>query len=157
MMLTEIEQYELIGLFITSVFGSTIFIPFSVEVSLAVLSITNIPPISLIAVATIGSVIGSLMNYGIGIIGFKWFESKFPRYEHELKKAELFSKKHGDVGLFFALLIPIYLPVDFLTILAGACKMQAKKFIMIVFFGKLIKYSIVIILLFYFKTSLNLF
>ncbi len=97
------------------------------------------------------------MNYGIGIFGINWFESKFPRYERELKKARLFTDTHGSKGLFFALIIPISLPVDFLTVFAGAGKMQVHKFLLIVFFGKLIKYSIVLFILIYFKTSLNLF
>ena len=152
-----IEHYGLFGLFITSVIGSLVFVPFSVEASLAILSITTIDPILLITVATIGSLVGSMLNYGIGIFGFNQFESKFPRYEHELKKARLFADTHGSKGLFFALIIPISLPVDFLTVFAGACKMQAHKFLLIVFFGKLIKYSIVLFILIYFKTSLNLF
>ncbi len=156
-MIGLIEQYGLFGLFITSVIGSTVFVPFSVEASLAILSITAINPLLLLMVATIGSLVGSMLNYGIGIYSLNWFESRFPRYESELRKARLFTDRHGSKGLFFALIIPVSLPVDFLTVFAGACKMQTQKFLLIVFFGKLIKYSIVLFILIYFKTSLNLF
>ncbi len=150
----NIESLGLFGLFVMSAIGSTVFVPFSVEVTLALLAVTSINPIALILVATVGSLIGSAVNYGIGLYLFDWFENKFSSYKKDIDKAKAFSDKHGAVGLFFVLALPVSLPVDFLTMFAGVCKMRTYKFLFIVFSGKLVKYTTVMLILMNVKTVL---
>ncbi len=176
---TAAQHYGLYGLLMTSAIGSTIFVPFSVEAALAMLIPAGINPVLLILVATAGSLIGSGLNYVIGFFSFGWFKKRFIRNEkqhEEIKKLDkfvhvsgwkfetycisvrIFHDKFVHVCgwkvLFIALLLPISLPVDPLTILAGAGKMEVRIFLLVVFFGKLIKYSMVVVLLMFFRYEL---
>lgn len=145
-----VQQYGIIGLFATSAIGSTIFVPFSVEIVLVPLTAAGLNPILLVLTAAIGSLLGSFFNYVLGFYGTEWFERKFMKkksQKEEIKKAEDLADKYGWLGLFALLSLPIPLPVDALTILAGASKMDLKIFLPVIFLSKFIKYSIVVGLL----------
>lgn len=144
------QQYGFAGLFATSAIGSTIFVPFSVELVLVPLTAAGLSPVLLVIVAAAGSLLGSSANYALGYCGTGWFEKRFMKkksQKEEIKKAEELADKYGWLGLFALLSLPIPLPVDALTILAGASKMGLKIFMPVIFFSKIIKYSIVVGLL----------
>ncbi len=156
-LLNFVQEYGLHGLFISSAIGSTIFVPFSVEAVLAVLVAVDKDPVLLVLFATAGSFLGNSLNYVIGFFSFEWLKKwllKNKKQQDNIKKADQFSNRHGWKGLFVALMLPISLPVDPLTILAGAGKMNIRIFLLVVIFGKLIKYSIVVVLLIFFKDLL---
>ncbi len=144
------QQYGLFGLFAASAIGSTIFVPFSAELVFVPLSAAGLNPILLVLAAATGSLAGSFFNYVLGYYGTGWFEKRFMKkksQKEEIKKAEELADKYGWLGLFALLSLPIPLPVDALTILAGAGKMDLKIFLPVIFFSKIIKYSIVVGLL----------
>lgn len=144
------QQYGFAGLFAVSASGSTIFVPFSVEIALVPLAAAGLNPVMLVLVAAAGSLLGSSFNYALGFYGAGWFEKRFMKKKNqkeEIKKAEELADKYGWLGLFVLLSLPIPLPVDALTILAGAGRMDLKIFLPVIFFSKFIKYSIVVGLL----------
>jgi len=145
-----VQQYGLLGLFAASAIGTTIFVPLPVEIVLVPLAAAGLNPVLLVLAAAIGSLLGSSFNYVLGFYGTDLFERRFMKKKNqkeEIKKAEELADKYGWLGLFVLLSLPIPLPVDALTILAGASKMELKIFLPVIFFSKFIKYSIVVGLL----------
>jgi membrane protein YqaA with SNARE-associated domain len=136
-----LTEYGLVGLFLSSLIGSTIFIPFTVEIFLAGLIKLGANPILAISIATIGSWLGNMINYFIGLLGARILEKK----GKDIEKAKKFANKYGLLGLFIIISFPfpIPFPVDILTVFAGIARMRLLYFSLIIFFGKLIKYSII--------------
>jgi len=79
------------------------------------------------------------INYIIGIKGINWLIKR--KFEDE-KKLEIWFSKYG---IFVLLAVP-WIPFigDPLTVVAGALKMDIKKFILWITIGKAIKISVVI-------------
>lgn len=78
----------------------------------------------------IGSLIGSLLSYYIGLKGGKKFLIKYGKYfllnkEHLIKTEKWFSKK-GELTIFIGRLVPVVR--HFISIPAGFGKMNLKKF-----------------------------
>jgi len=142
-MLAElVRHYGLPGLFISSFIGSTIFVPFSAEVGVLALAVAGVDKLAILTVATAGSVAGTLVNYYIGYKGIG-FAGRYVKKE-EISKAEHTMNRYGWLGLFGVLVIPMPLPVDPLTILCGAGKMDVRIFIATVAAAKAVKYAIVL-------------
>lgn len=139
-----VAQYGLFGLFFSSIIGSTIFVPFVTELLFVPLLELGLNPYMIVVVAALGSMFGSTINYFIGFLGSKYLEKI---KKEDVKNAKRISNKYGAVGLFIALVLPLPLPVDALTILAGIGRMNIYLFLAIVFLAKLIKYSAVVGLL----------
>lgn len=89
--------------------------------------------------ATMGSVVGSLISYYIGLFGGKRFVKKFGKYfllnQRHLKQSERFFKKHGSITIFISRFIPAVRHV--ISIPAGAARMHLGKFVALTFFGAL--------------------
>lgn len=141
-MVSLIVHYGIAGLFVSSLLGSTIFIPFSVEAVLPVMVGLKLDLVQIVLVATIGATIGTCINYAIGYYATELVEKRLG--EENLKKAKHLMDKHGWPGLFLILVapIPLPIPVDPLTVIPGLAKMNFKEFALVVFFAKLIKYTI---------------
>jgi membrane protein YqaA with SNARE-associated domain len=141
-MVSLIVHYGIAGLFVSSLLGSTIFIPFSVEAVLPVMVGLKLDLVQIIIVATIGATIGTCVNYGIGYFATELVEKRLGR--DNIKKAKELMDKHGWPGLFLILVapIPLPIPVDPLTVIPGLAKMNFSEFTLVVFCAKLIKYSI---------------
>jgi len=137
-----IIHHGIAGLFISSLLGSTIFIPFSVEAVLPILLGLKMDPVQIVVVATIGATIGTCINYGIGYFATELVEKRLG--EQNIKKAKDLMDKHGWPGLFLILVapIPLPIPVDPLTVIPGLAKMNFTEFTLVVFLAKLIKYTI---------------
>lgn len=138
-------QYGLIGLLIGCFTSSTI-LPFPSE-ALIFLS-TKFQPITLVFIfALIGSVCGAILNYIIGIKGINWIVKR--KFEDE-KKLEAWFNKYGA----FVLLAVPWIPFigDLLTIVAGALRMNFKKFIFWITISRAIKTSVVIYAAIYYGT-----
>ena len=126
-----------IGLFIASFLAATI-LPLSSELVLSVLLANGLPPTSLVIIATIGNVLGSLTNYALGYwaslgIVKKWLKLS----EDEFVSAEQRFKKYGLLSLLFA-----WVPIigDPLTVLAGILRIRLLWFVLLVTAGKLLRY-----------------
>ena len=133
-------EFGYVGLFIASFLAATI-IPLSSEVVLSFLLLNNLDPIILVSVATFGNVLGSLVNYAIGLWGSIFFIRKVLKIsEDEFVKAKQKFQKYGVFSLLFA-----WVPVigDPLTVVAGVLKINILIFFILVTSGKLIRYVII--------------
>lgn len=96
------------------------------------------------AVATLGNVLGSCINYWLGTQLLRFKNKKwFPVSERALEKAQKQFKQYGVYSLLFA-----WLPVigDPLTIIGGVFKIKFSVFLLLVSLGKGIRYLVVIAL-----------
>ena len=128
------------GLFIAAFLAATI-LPLSSEIVLSTLLLSGLSPNALVIIATIGNVLGSLVNYALGYwasleIVKKWLKIS----EQELAKAEQRFVKYGLFLLLFA-----WVPIvgDPLTIVAGVLRIRLLWFVILVSVGKLIRYVII--------------
>ncbi len=85
-----------------------------------------------VAVATIGNTIGSLIGYAIGAWGGRPFLQRWGRYllirPHEIELAEHFFAKYGPATAFFSRLLPIVR--TFISFPAGVARMPLGQFIL---------------------------
>ncbi len=139
-MLEGFLKYGLLGLFLSSFLGSTIFIPLTPELFVAGLVGAGANPLVVVFLASIASLLGNLVNYLIGFYGVEKILERFVKKE-DIKKAEKIADKYGTIGIFLAMAIPLPLPVDVLAVIAGTTKMKLRYFLLACFFGKLMKYS----------------
>jgi membrane protein DedA with SNARE-associated domain len=84
-----------------------------------------------VAVATVGNTIGSLIGYAIGAWGGRPFLERYGRYllirPHEIELAERFFDRYGAATAFFSRLLPIVR--TFISFPAGVARMPLGKFI----------------------------
>ncbi|ACV26655.1 YqaA family protein [Kangiella koreensis] len=126
-----------VGLFIAAFLAATI-LPLSSELVLTALLFKGLSPELLVLVATIGNVLGSLTNYGLGYWASKTVIQKWLRMsESEFVRAEERFKKYGIVALLFA-----WVPVigDPLTVMAGILRIRLLWFLILVTLGKFLRY-----------------
>ncbi len=127
------------GLFGASFLAATL-LPFSSEVVLGALLKQGLNPYSLIAAATVGNVLGAVVNYGLGALGSQWVLRRCWRMSDEdILRAE---KRFERYGLFILLLA--WMPVigDPLTVAAGALRLNFAVFVVLVGLGKGLRYVI---------------
>ena len=138
------QEYGIIGLFLNSLLAATA-IPLPTEILTSALLIGGENIFLVAIVLIIGSVIGGILNYFIGLGGnklFKKMKRKSDIEKHEKKHNKLLDK-FGWSAIFFAAWIPII--GDLILISAGVKKMEFKKFSIFMVSGKIIKTIIVVI------------
>ncbi len=99
-------------------------------------------PALLLAVATVGNVAGSAVNWGIGRFFMQYRDRRwFPVSEKRYRQAVRWYEKFGVWTLLFA-----WLPVvgDPLTVLAGALRARFGLFVLLVTAGKFARYLFVV-------------
>lgn len=129
-----------IGLFIAAFLAATV-LPLSSEIVLSALLLSGLSPITLVIIATIGNVLGSLTNYALGywaILGVikKWFGMS----EDDFVRAEQRFIKYGMFSLCFA-----WVPIigDPLTVMAGILRIRLRWFLILVAAGKFLRYVVI--------------
>ena len=81
------------------------FFPFSSEMVMAGLMATGLDPLKLAFYGTVGNVLGSALNYGVGRMGkVEWFEKYLHVKQKDLDRAERFMAGRGAWMGFFAFL-----------------------------------------------------
>ncbi len=128
----------LFGLF-ASAFLSATLLPGSSEVALiALLALGKHDPVLLVAVATVGNVLGSVVNWALGrwlshFSGRRWF----PIDERAYARAAGWYNRFGVWSLLLA-----WVPVigDPLTAVAGALRVPLMRFVVLVTLGKAARY-----------------
>lgn len=133
-------QFGLPGLFIAAFLAATI-LPMGSEVLLGLLLTNGFDPLVTLAVATLGNVLGSVTNYGLGLWGSKFLVKKMLRMQaHEFAKATDRLNRYGAVSLLFA-----WVPVigDPLTVAAGVLRINFILFLALVTVGKALRYWII--------------
>jgi membrane protein YqaA with SNARE-associated domain len=130
------------GLFAASFLAATVF-PFQSElVLLGLLLGGDYPWPALLAVATVGNVLGAVVNWGLGrfLLHFRdrrWFPVKPQVYA----RVERWYRRYGVWSLLLA-----WLPVvgDPLTVVAGALRANLALFVVLVTVGKLGRYAVLV-------------
>jgi membrane protein DedA with SNARE-associated domain len=88
---------------------------------------------------TIGNLVGSIILYYIGLKGGRPILIKYGRYimisEREIKIGEEWFKKYGSKVIFFSRMLPVVR--TFISLPAGAARMDFKKFSLYTFVGSL--------------------
>ena len=130
-------QLGYFGLFIAAFLAATI-LPLGSELVLGALLLGGLSPVALVAVATVGNVLGSLTNYALGYWASKGVIQKWLKMsEEEFLRAEQRFTKYGIASLLFA-----WVPVigDPLTVMAGILRIHLHWFVLLVALGKLLRY-----------------
>ncbi len=133
-------EYGLLGLALASFLAATI-LPLSSELVLSALLIAGENPTTLIVIATIANVAGSVVNYVVGRWGAdtilqKWFHLT----PQQTSNAESKFNRYGKWSLLFA-----WVPIigDPLTFIAGILKVKFSLFLLLVTIGKFSRYWLV--------------
>ena len=127
-----LSGYGYWGMFVAAFLAGS-FVPFSSEAVMLAMLALGFEPDSLVGYGTVGNVLGSAFNYGVGRMGrLDWIEKYFHVKEQQLRRAEKFMSGHGALMGFFSFLpvlgsaISIVLglmraniPLSFLSITAG--------------------------------------
>lgn len=126
-------------LFFSALISSTLF-PGGSEALLLLRLNEDGGVVSLVLIATVGNVLGSLITYGMGRLGNEALHKKWLRISTaQTEKAERWFAKYGQASLLFA-----WLPVvgDPLCLVAGLLRCNLLMFLLLVTIGKLARYSI---------------
>lgn len=136
-MSTEIAAY--LSLFSAAFLAATI-IPAQSESALVMLQLTGAYPVAaLVAVASVGNVLGSLVNWWLGR-GIDRFRTHrwFPVSATRLDQAQLWYRKYGKWSLLAS-----WVPVigDPITVVAGVLKVPLVTFLLLVSVAKVGRYA----------------
>ncbi|MBB3314745.1 membrane protein YqaA with SNARE-associated domain [Rhizobium sp. BK181] len=136
--MTDLAVY--IGLFLMAFAAATIF-PMQSEAGLIALILANQHPVfALILAATIGNVLGSTINWLLGL-GIERFRDKrwFPIRQPALDKAQRWYRRYGKWSLLLS-----WVPVigDPITIVAGVLREPFPMFLLLVTIAKTTRYAV---------------
>ena len=129
-----------LSLFFSSLIAATLF-PMGSELVLIGLIKNGWPIAETVAVASVGNVLGSVINFGIGYLLHKGFmKSRLNHYKANLIRAEELFNKFGRWTLLFA-----WLPIigDPLTLFAGLSRVNFGLFLLLVSVGKVARYAVI--------------
>lgn len=135
-----LSEFGYIGLFIAAFLAATV-LPLSSEVVLTALLLSGLSPTTLVLVATVGNVLGSLVNYAMGywaslVVVKKWLRMS----EDDFVRAEQRFTRYGLFSLLFA-----WVPIigDPLTVIAGVLRIPLRWFVILVSAGKFLRYVVI--------------
>lgn len=144
---SEIINNTLKGLFFVSILGSIFFLTLPSEaLFIYYLNSTEYNFILLISLMILGNLTGLAFNYFFGrILGERVLEIMFKKnFENYKNKIE----KYGGVVLFIGNIFPG--PIEVLAVFYGGFKFGFQRYIYLCFMGRLIKYTVLLILFIFF-------
>ena len=134
-----------LSLFTISFLAATV-LPFSSEFTLAgLIATSNYDNSFLLIVASLGNVLGSVVNWAVGFYSRNLTKKKwFPFKDKQIENSSKWFSKFGKWSLLFA-----WVPIigDPLTLVAGLLRVRFLDFIILVAFGKVSRYLIVFYLM----------
>jgi membrane protein YqaA with SNARE-associated domain len=136
------KMWELIGLFWAAFLSATILPGSSEAALLALIALGSWSLTSLIAVATIGNTLGSVVNWWLGLFVERWRDHpRFPVKPLEFNRYQDWYKRWGVWSLLLA-----WVPIigDPLTVMAGVMRTPLWLFIAVTGIGKLARYLAVV-------------
>lgn len=136
-----LTQYGYWGMLVAAFLAGSFF-PFSSEAVMVALMATGLDPWLLMLYGTVGNVLGSVLNYGVGRMGrLEWIETYLHVKKADLDKAHRFLAGHGAWMGFFA-----FLPVlgSAITIALGLMRSNVVITLTAITIGKLFRYIILI-------------
>ncbi len=140
---TFLLDHGLPALFLLSLLAATL-IPLGSEWLLVALILQGLPATQVVAIATLGNVLGALITYAIGIWGSEFFMNKLLRVnKKQTARAMRLYQRYGAVSLLFA-----WVPIigDPLCLVAGILRLHPGLFLVCVFIGKLGRYAFIAML-----------
>lgn len=140
-MLALLTEYGYWGMLIAAFLAGSFF-PFSSEVVMTGLLASGLDAWLLIIYGTIGNVLGSVLNYGVGRMGkLEWIERYLHVSRKDLDKAERFMAGRGAWMGFFA-----FLPIlgSAITILLGLMRANPVISLVSVTLGKFLRYLVLL-------------
>ncbi len=126
------------SLFLSALISSTLF-PGGSEALLLYRLNEGGDALSLVVVATVGNVLGSLITYGMGRLGNEAVHKKWLRMDDgKVSRAETWFAQYGNPSLLLA-----WLPVvgDPLCLVAGLLRSHVGLFLLLVTIGKAARYT----------------
>ena len=139
---------------LVSAFLAGSFFPFSSEVVMSGLQAAGLEPIQLVLYGSIGNVLGSMFNYGVGRMGkLEWIEKYLHVKKESLDKAQNFMADRGAWMGFFA-----FLPLlgSAITIVLGLTRANIVISVISITIGKVLRYVLLVYgLSFIFSTSIR--
>lgn len=137
-------QYGYAGMF-ASAFLAGSFLPFSSEAVLTGLRLAGLNVWTLSLCATLGNLLGGILNYGIGHMGHEnWIYLLFKVKPERLEQSKHFVRQHGAwMGLL------AWLPIlgSVVTIALGLLRVNFWKSTLAMFLGKAVRYIILALIL----------
>lgn len=134
--MTELLSYT--GLFFSALIAATILPMQSEAVLVGLLASEKLSPILLVTAASIGNILGALINWMLGR-GIEHYKDRpwFPASENSLARAQNWYGRYGKWSLLFS-----WLPIvgDPLTVVAGVMREPLPSFIILVAIGKVGRY-----------------
>ena len=118
------------------------FFPFSSEVVMTGLQAAGLDPFALVVYGSIGNVLGSLFNYGVGRMGkMEWIEKYLHVKQESLDKAERFMADRGAWMGFFA-----FIPIlgSAITIVLGLTRANFFISLLSITIGKVLRYVLLV-------------
>jgi membrane protein YqaA with SNARE-associated domain len=118
------------------------FFPFSSEAVMVALLATGLDGWKLIVYGSIGNILGSMFNYGVGRMGrLDWIEKYLHVKKKDLDKAQRFMAGHGAWMGFFA-----FLPIigSAITILLGLMRANIPISVVSIAIGKFLRYLLLV-------------
>ena len=136
-----LTNYGYWGMLISAFLAGS-FIPFSSEAVMLGLLATGLDGGQLVVYGSIGNVLGSMFNYGVGRMGrLDWIEKYLHVSKKDLDKAQRFMAGRGAwMGLF------AFLPIlgSAITILLGLMRANVPISILSITIGKILRYVVLI-------------
>ena len=136
-----LTNYGYWGMLISAFLAGS-FIPFSSEAVMLGLLATGLDGGQLVVYRSIGNLLGSMFNYGVGRMGrLDWIEKYLHVSKKDLDKAQRFMAGRGAWMGFFA-----FLPIlgSAITILLGLMRANVPISILSITIGKILRYVVLI-------------
>lgn len=136
-----LTQYGYWGMLLAAFLAGSFF-PFSSEAVIVALMATGLDPWQLMIYGTIGNVLGSVVNYGVGRLGkMEWIEKYLHVKKKDLDKAHRFLAGRGAWMGFFA-----FLPIlgSAITIALGLMRSNIVITFIAITLGKVFRYLVLI-------------
>jgi membrane protein YqaA with SNARE-associated domain len=133
---------ELFLLFASAFLAATV-LPFYSEVTLYLLLERGVDPLLLLAVATTGNTLGSVVNWALGRYLLHYQDRRWFYFsKDQIQRAQTWFQKRGVWSLLLA-----WLPLggDALTLIAGIMRVRLSLFLLLVAIGKGLRYVAVIL------------
>lgn len=133
-------NYGYYSLFLLSFLAATL-IPLGSEWLLVTMLLSASEPVTSVAVATAGNLLGALSTYGIGRYGGDFLKRRVLRMdENSTRRAESFFARFGSYSLLLS-----FLPVvgDALCLIGGVLRVRFLRFSLLVASGKFARYAAV--------------
>ena len=141
MLVDILTEYGYWGMLIAAFIAGSFF-PFSSEAVMLGLLATGLDAWQLIVYGSVGNILGSMVNYGVGRLGrLDWIERYLHVKRSDLDRAQRFMRGHGAWMGFFA-----FLPIlgSAITILLGFMRANIPISLFSIALGKFLRYLILI-------------